>query len=59
MTFTGNSRTTTSRMVSWDDYLNERMRREDTAVAAKFSYYKNLGRGHLRGDLVKGWRNED
>jgi hypothetical protein len=43
----------------WDDYLNERMRREDAAVAAKFSAYKNLGRGHLLGHLVKGWRNEE
>lgn len=43
----------------WDDFLNDRMRREDTAVASKFFAYKHLGRGHLLGHLVKGWRNED
>ena len=48
-----------SRFITWDDFLNERMRREDNAVALKFSAYKHLGRGHLLGYLVKGWRNEE
>lgn len=48
-----------NKFVSWDDFLNERMRREDAAVAVKFAYYKSLGRGHMRGELVKGWRNEE
>ena len=72
MTFTGNKRTTTNRfpakrdykpsprLVSWDDFLNERMRKEDSAVAAKFAAYVHLGRGHLRQDLCKfRWSFED
>lgn len=44
---------------TWDDFLNERMRREDEAVKLKFSYYASLGRGHMRTDLIRGWKAED
>jgi hypothetical protein len=47
------------KMKDWEDFLNERMRREDEAVKLKFSYYASLGRGHMRHDLIKGWRDED
>lgn len=41
------------RLVSWDDFLRERMRREDEYVARKFARFANLGRGHLRTDIVR------
>jgi hypothetical protein len=45
--------------LDWVEYLNRRMRKEDEAVAARFAAYKHLGRGHLYGNLIKGWRSED
>lgn len=39
--------------LTWDDFLKERMRREDEAVRLRYVYYTNLGRGHLRQDICK------
>ncbi len=47
------------RLVSWEDFLNERKRKEDEAIKQKFFPYRHLGTGHLRHDLVKGWRDEE
>jgi hypothetical protein len=40
-------------MKTWDDFLAERMRREDEYIRRKFSRYAYLGRGHLNyiGDI--------
>ena len=49
--------------LSWDDVVRERNRREDEAVAREFSRFANLGRGHLRTDIVRlkperKWRDD-
>ena len=39
--------------LTWADVIRERNRREDEAVARKFARFANLGRGHLRTDIVR------
>lgn len=43
----------TKKMQDWEDFLRERMRKEDESVAQKFASWAYLGRGHLRTDLCR------
>ena len=40
----------------WAEVVAARNRREDEAIARRYAQYDNLGRGHLREDLVRRYR---
>ena len=41
---------------TWDEVVAARNRREDEAIARRCAPYACLGRGHLREDLTRRWR---
>lgn len=40
---------------TWNDYVEQRQKKEDESVAAKFVPYKHLGRGHLFPHLCRSY----